>query len=499
MLWSKRGAAKFLVCSQTYVREIDVALYQAVGTGILSAYMCVPLLVTQRSCQRSSIDFRQTLFHICYPYHMSTNAAEAVVIDVRTSTSWVQDLEIVARTLAWRDTAATPVFVHAADSASTPGTYPFPKVIDDEAPRRMDVSGAAAHPGLDGAYIASVLRGLFGGATSIPTTGKHVGVLDVDGGELTLYALAGEFASVYGERYTDLYALWLGIHAATVTNSTGLHGDMFRAVCVTLRVAVKLMGRAGNQMFQYAAAVAYGAQHGKEPYMVNSSGHALCEWLPKDRLIDAARGTLYTEVAFEYVEIPKTPGDVILCGYFQSFQYINRHWPAVKSALAHPRPAHLRTLCDGIASLFAGKEFVGVHCRFGDYVALPDHHPIPTQEYYVAGLRRAPANAVILLYTDDFTRAREYACFDDRPVYEVHETDTDTLGIVAALATHHVIANSSFSWWAAVLSECPRANITMPAPWFGKRAPARHTLHLAGATVVNYVTGEECIADGGSG
>ena len=42
-----------------------------------------------------------------------------------------------------------------------------------------------------------------------------------------------------------------------------------------------------------------------------------------------------------------------------------------------------------------------------------------------------------------------------------------------SLARHHIIANSSYSWWAAWLGEKPGQNVLMPDKWFhgGIHAP----------------------------
>ena len=43
--------------------------------------------------------------------------------------------------------------------------------------------------------------------------------------------------------------------------------------------------------------------------------------------------------------------------------------------------------------------------------------------------------------------------------------------ILMSLCDHNIIANSSFSWWAAWLGETSESIIITPDPWFGPEGP----------------------------
>ena len=163
----------------------------------------------------------------------------------------------------------------------------------------------------------------------------------------------------------------------------------------------------------------------------------------------------------------------------------------------HPNPIVLDVKCNAIRSKYSpGTVFVGVHCRYGDYVNQQDTHPVPTDRYYSAALAHVPAGAVIVLYSDDMPQALKRKCWGTRRLLTINDSPTDTMGIVSSLCTYHIIANSSFSWWTAKLSDAPHKNIIMPSPWFGPEGPKKHTLYLPDCTVVNYLTGKEFVSDG---
>lgn len=254
-------------------------------------------------------------------------------------------------------------------------------------------------------------------------------------------------------------------------------------------VYANLNGRDGNHLFIFANALAYSQKHNRRLMVVRDNTYAPSPWIMWDCIASSsipANTPSYTEAVFSFREIPHFPVDVSLHGYYQTEMYFRDHDKAVRHYIRHPHPQVVKTACTSILTAYPGQTFVGVHCRYGDYVANQANFPIPNDDYYSTALRTFPPDAVILLYTDDFAMARSRTCFVGREVHDVTESGEDTMGIIAQLCQYHIIANSSFSWWAAWLSGCPPSNICMPSPWFGQAPdiPKEHTLYTPGCVII---------------
>jgi hypothetical protein len=243
----------------------------------------------------------------------------------------------------------------------------------------------------------------------------------------------------------------------------------------------------GNQLFVFAAALAYAKRHSKHLQVVREIW-PLTPWMQWPTIAAMPSGVkTFHEPDFAYTEIPVCDGNIALHGYYQSEKYFEDALNEVRKYVRHPDPDSLAAKCDQIRKAYPERTFVGVHCRYGDYVGTPMNFAQLTDEYYTAALATVPPDSVLLLYTDDFERARARTCWTGFAVHEIRENDVDTMGIVASLCTHHIIANSSYSWWTAHLSGCPSQQICMPCPWFGSSLvmPQSHSLYKNGCKVLN--------------
>jgi len=103
--------------------------------------------------------------------------------------------------------------------------------------------------------------------------------------------------------------------------------------------------------------------------------------------------------------------------------------------------------------------------RIGDFKLLKGKHPICDEQYYLRALSLLPQDI-------------PYIIFSDTP-YEVHhslKTNSRNKNLnqnlnekmdmcLMSMCNYHIIANSTFSWWAAWLSSEDKL-ITYPTNWF---------------------------------
>jgi hypothetical protein len=163
------------------------------------------------------------------------------------------------------------------------------------------------------------------------------------------------------------------------------------------------------------------------------------------------------------------PGrDVYLRGYWQDRHLAEEAVPQLRAAL--------RALSQ---SDFSGasptRGSIAVHVRRGDYVADPSaaaKHGAQSLDYYLAGislLRERLIDAPVVIFTDD------PAWVESNLLPRVGQASllrggsaTVELQLMSEAAAH-VISNSSFSWWAAVISSS--ACRIAPARWFADGRP----------------------------
>jgi glycosyltransferase involved in cell wall biosynthesis len=113
-----------------------------------------------------------------------------------------------------------------------------------------------------------------------------------------------------------------------------------------------------------------------------------------------------------------------------------------------------------------------VHFRFGDYLS-EDNFGIPGIEYYREALASLDVNSTserkLWIFSDDINRAKEVVSelVDRECRYFSGDmlSSAETLEVMR-LGTDYVMANSTFSWWAAYLSHSKDARIVAPIPWF---------------------------------
>jgi hypothetical protein len=285
-------------------------------------------------------------------------------------------------------------------------------------------------------------------------------------------------------------------------------------------ITVSLIGGLGNQMFQYAAGKALAERH-SVPLALDLSGfrsYALRSfllnrfqvpeaedalaaeikagaspgarrqslWGPRfERLLAkvgfakrSAAGVSYHEPHFHFdAGFDALGPNTILNGYFQSERYFDaiadhlRDWFSPREPLGDTSAA----MADRIGQ---SRLPVSVHVRRGDYLnpGTAEFHGILGEAYYREALGRLAdivgSDAQLFVFSDDADAAAAVLSFipQDRivHVYGDPERPWEDMALMAR-CRHHVIANSSFSWWGAWLNRTSDKTVIAPRAWF---APA---------------------------
>jgi hypothetical protein len=104
--------------------------------------------------------------------------------------------------------------------------------------------------------------------------------------------------------------------------------------------------------------------------------------------------------------------------------------------------------------------FVAIHVRRGDYVGHPDYVDLMQTDYYQKAMAEFP-NSKFKVYSDDIEWCFNQPIFKDCE-FSQNITELEDLNDIAG-GKGVIMANSSFSWWGAFLSN---RKVIAPSKWF---------------------------------
>ena len=283
-------------------------------------------------------------------------------------------------------------------------------------------------------------------------------------------------------------------------------------------IRVVMLGRTGNNLFQYALGRVLSERHGV-PLVLDGSWFNPEGWssaccvrrLPLRarvvrRLSLASR--LLRKVSrkhhWEFLGQPvlkegvtdhrferrflEAPPSCVLMGYFQSPLYFESVEESLRSELRMddlPWSAATRKMEQRMVE----GNSVAVHVRRDDYVRNPNLH-VCTIDYYERAMEKLRGRHTGLrfhLFSDDPAWCRENFSASDCEVCDLPEAAGNPLHdlFLMSRARHHIIANSSYSWWAAWLGKRMGQQVIMPSVWIrGIVAPIEEKA-LPGWEIVN--------------
>lgn len=150
--------------------------------------------------------------------------------------------------------------------------------------------------------------------------------------------------------------------------------------------------------------------------------------------------------------------------YFEGIEHIIRQDFSLKTGVLPPG--------DAVIKKISSVNSVSVHFRCGDYFSNPaarNFHGILGLDYYkkaIAKINGLVAAPHFFIFSDDVNWVKENFIFEgehsfisggENPVVDMH---------LMSVCKHHIIANSSFSWWGAWLNLSPDKIVVAPKRWF---------------------------------
>ena len=261
-------------------------------------------------------------------------------------------------------------------------------------------------------------------------------------------------------------------------------------------ITVSFAGGLGNQMFQYAFYMAqkhrkkdvkmdlsfYSTNHDHNGFELDKIFNILIdedeEELKKklkneDNYFNRLKRKLgfkyryyYQKSAIKFYEDAMIYDDGYMCGYWQSEKYFDMIKNEVKNIYNFPDIIDERN--KSMESIIRRTNSVSVHVRRGDYIGLDDFNVIPELYYldavnYIKGKVTDP---YFFVFSNDIEWCKRNIVVNNAMFIDYNKGKESFRDMqLMSLCKHHIIANSSFSWWGAWLGEKDNTITIAPNIW----------------------------------
>ena len=247
-----------------------------------------------------------------------------------------------------------------------------------------------------------------------------------------------------------------------------------------------LYGGLGNQLFQYSAALSFSKQYHHELKFINLFNSRYRQEHTKfnldnlynlkinyinsyelKKIFGHIKSNYYFnklaykfDINFDYIISDKLDKNLVinknyfLCGYFQDYKYLKYAEAILKTLFYQPKDI------DNLNEYQLYQEIlnthsVSLHIRGGDYLANPMRQ-VCNYEYYFNAIKKIKyfnSKAIFYIFSDDSNYAKNILSKLDIKYRLVDNNFNNAVNLY--LMSHckdNIIANSSFSWWAAYLN-----------------------------------------------
>lgn len=232
-------------------------------------------------------------------------------------------------------------------------------------------------------------------------------------------------------------------------------------------IYVKISGRLGNNLFQFAAAhhlskdVCAVASDSYSVGVYNQYAGTLYSQIP---LVDKVPKGIkqYQEESYAYHQIPyDETDDLEIIGFYQSYKYFTKE----EAINLYQIPEFVLRDIEDIYGNFLNKNTVSINVRRGDYLKLPHRHPFCGLSYFKRAIAKFPLDSTFIVTSDDISWCKKHFLGDNFVFVEDSYPLLDLY--IQTKCAHNIISNSSFSWWGAYLNPNPEQIVIAPKQWYG--------------------------------
>lgn len=196
-------------------------------------------------------------------------------------------------------------------------------------------------------------------------------------------------------------------------------------------------------------------------------------WVMRPTLSGLRRNSFVVEPHFNYwPQISTVPSECYLHGYWQTEKYFERSTFEIREDFTFKFPLKGRN--SELAEHMTRGNSVSLHVRRGDYVRnsrTNATHGVCSIEYYQSAIEyilERVKHPILYVFSDDIEWVKQNLRTHLPTEYIDHNQGAASHFDMRlmSLCRHHVIANSSFSWWGAWLNPDPNKIVIAPRKWF---------------------------------
>ena len=264
-------------------------------------------------------------------------------------------------------------------------------------------------------------------------------------------------------------------------------------------VIIKLDGRMGNQMFQWAFGRAFEAKNGIMPIFDDSKETLKLDCFKLSKEIKTIYKPLWNKILRKTIPFrnlrnkltelkviyPQYKEETIclyqpdlfevtppayISGYFQTEKYFEQIREQLQKDFQLTKP--LNNANKEILEKIRNTNSVSIHFRRGDYLKsrVAANFGNIGEQYYHDAIKYISENTseplTLFVFSDDINWIRKNIKFGHETVYvDINSGKQGYFDLeLMKNCKHNIIANSSFSWWGGWLNENPDKIVVMPSP-----------------------------------
>lgn len=237
----------------------------------------------------------------------------------------------------------------------------------------------------------------------------------------------------------------------------------------------------GNALFQYAALLAISLRTGHKPVFPLGKDY-LHHCGQRIQMLDSGFQIKIDKSPVEHINVQHTIKEIEdniftpslfsikdntdIYGYFQDINYFNWCKEFIIDNLQFNPNIKQESEDFFIDNQLVPTECIAVHIRRGDYLNLANHHPVLDLLYYNKTFQLFEKGYKFIIFSDDTQWCQENFNFDNCMVKDQNSNAFIDMCIMSKCHSN-IIANSTFSWWAAFLNKNPNKQVIYPSNWFG--------------------------------